>query len=72
MLLSKRVQGMMTMSDYFGKVFLGDDGQGLSEYALIAALLSIVAIVLIIETGDPVELLWDNIEVALSIFSGGE
>ena len=39
-----------------------EDGQGMIEYALIAALISIIAIAAIMAVGPDVKALWDKVE----------
>ena len=39
-----------------------EEGQGMIEYALIAGLISIIAIVTVLLIGDDVALLWENVE----------
>ena len=50
----------------YGIVLRDEDGQGLIEYVLIAALISVVAIIAITQVGDDVAAYWDTVDAALT------
>jgi len=56
---------MVNVIAHFRVLVRDDKGQDLIEYALIAALLSIVAIVAIGDTGTEVDALWTDIVAML-------
>jgi Flp pilus assembly pilin Flp len=50
----------------YGIALRDEEGQGLIEYVLIAALISVVAIAAIILVGGDVSRYWNNVETALT------
>jgi Flp pilus assembly pilin Flp len=50
----------------YGIVLRDEKGQGLIEYVLIAALISVVAIIAITQVGDDVSAYWDTVDAALT------
>jgi Flp pilus assembly pilin Flp len=50
----------------YGIMLRDEEGQGLIEYVLIAALISVVAIIAITQVGDDVAAYWDTVDAALT------
>lgn len=50
----------------YGIALRDEEGQGLIEYVLIAALISVVAIIAITQVGDDVAAYWDTVDAALT------
>jgi Flp pilus assembly pilin Flp len=50
----------------FGIALRDEEGQGLIEYVLIAALISVVAIIAITQVGDDVAAYWGTVDAALT------
>jgi len=64
-MLKVNAKGGEMMMNFIMRLWKDEEGQGLIEYALIAAFISIIAIVALEASGGFVSDIWDNIQNAL-------